>query len=49
MYSSVDDFMNSVKSRNAGEAEFHQAVLEVAESLWEFLERKSPLHGCKDS
>ena len=38
MYSSVDDFMNSVKSRNAGEAEFHQAVLEVAESLWEFLE-----------
>jgi len=38
MYSSVDEFMNSVKSRNAGEVEFHQAVHEVAESLWEFLE-----------
>ena len=38
MYTSVDEFMNSVKSRNAGEVEFHQAVQEVAESLWEFLE-----------
>ena len=38
MYSSVDEFMNSVKSRNLGEVEFHQAVHEVAESLWEFLE-----------
>ena len=38
MYTSVDEFMNSVKSRNSGEVEFHQAVHEVAESLWEFLE-----------
>jgi len=29
--------MDSVKSRNQGEIEFHQAVHEVVESLWEFL------------
>ncbi len=38
MYSSVSDFMNSVAARNAGETEFHQAVREVAESLWGYLE-----------
>ena len=38
MHTSVDEFMNSVKARNSGEVEFHQAVQEVAESLWEFLE-----------
>jgi len=37
MYSSIDQFMDSVKSRNQGEIEFHQAVHEVVESLWEFL------------
>ena len=38
MYRSVSDFMNAVADRNAGEPEFHQAVQEVAESLWEYLE-----------
>lgn len=37
MYSSVDEFMDSVKHRNYGETEFHQAVQEVTESLWDFL------------
>jgi len=37
MYSSVDEFMDSVKLRNYGETEFHQAVQEVTESLWDFL------------
>ena len=37
MYSSIDQFMDTVASKNAGEVEFHQAVHEVVESLWDFL------------
>ena len=37
MYSSIDQFMDTVHSKNAGEVEFHQAVHEVVESLWDFL------------
>ena len=37
MYSSIDQFMDIVHSKNAGENEFHQAVHEVVESLWDFL------------
>lgn len=37
MYSTINEFMDSVKLRNAGEKEFHQAVHEVVESLWGFL------------
>jgi len=38
MYSSIDQFMDPVRIRNAGEVEFHQAVHEVVESLWDFLQ-----------
>lgn len=38
MYSSVDDFMEMVVAKNPGEREFHQAVQEVVESLWGFLQ-----------
>jgi len=38
MYKSVEDFMDMVKTKNPGEKEFHQAVFEVVESLWEFLQ-----------
>ncbi|MBH31826.1 MAG: NADP-specific glutamate dehydrogenase [Candidatus Marinimicrobia bacterium] len=41
MYRSISDFMNSVATRNTGEPEFHQAVQEVTESLWEYL-KKNP-------
>ena len=37
MYSSVEDFMNVVKQKNPNEPEFHQAVHEVIDSLWDFL------------
>jgi glutamate dehydrogenase (NADP+) len=37
MYSTIEEFMDAVKVRNSGETEFHQAVHEVVESLWEFL------------
>jgi len=37
MYSTIDQFMDAVKVRNSGETEFHQAVHEVVESLWDFL------------
>jgi len=36
MYKSVDDFMKHVTSRSPGEDEFHQAVLEVFSSIWDF-------------
>ena len=38
MYNSVESFMDMVKTKNPGEVEFHQAVLEVVESLWDFLQ-----------
>ncbi len=37
MYKSIEEFMGLVKSKNTGEVEFHQAVHEVIESLWDFL------------
>ena len=37
VYESVDSFMEMVEAKNPGEKEFHQAVLEVVESLWNFL------------
>ena len=38
MYKNVKDFMAYVESRSHGEKEFHQAVDEVVESLWDFLQ-----------
>lgn len=38
MYPTVDAFMEDVKAKNPEEKEFHQAVHEVVESLWDFLQ-----------
>ena len=38
MYNSIDNFMEYVQSNHPGENEFHQAVSEVVESLWDFLQ-----------
>ena len=38
MYKSVDDFMETVISKNKGQDEFHQAVYEVVESIWDYLQ-----------
>ena len=38
MYSSVEDFMAMIEHKNPNEPEFHQAVHEVVESLWGFLQ-----------
>ena len=38
MYKNVKEFMFYVESRSHGEKEFHQAVDEVIESLWDFLQ-----------
>lgn len=35
---SLDSFMADLKRRNPGEPEFHQAVTEVAEKVWPYLE-----------
>ena len=37
MYSTINDFMDYVALKNPGEKEFHQAVHEVIESLWDYL------------
>ena len=37
MHSSINDFMNKVKHKDPNEIEFHQAVHEVIDSLWDFL------------
>ena len=41
MYKSVESFMDIVNSRSPGEKEFHQAVHEVVESIWIFLQEHS--------
>ncbi len=38
MYPSVDNFLNKIKTRNSGEIEFHQAVHEVVDSIWAYLQ-----------
>ena len=38
MYTSVDQFMETVINKNPAEEEFHQAVKEVVESIWNYLE-----------
>ena len=40
-YKKSQDFLNVVKSKNPNEKEFHQAVTEVTETLWPFLEKNS--------
>ena len=35
MNAGIDIFMEGLKARTPGEAEFHQAVLEVVESVWD--------------
>jgi glutamate dehydrogenase (NADP+) len=39
MERNIEEFMNKVINRNPGEPEFHQAVLEVTESLMPFIEK----------
>ncbi|MFQ6677833.1 MAG: NADP-specific glutamate dehydrogenase [Fidelibacterota bacterium] len=38
MYTTVQEFMESVQAHTAGEHEFHQAVEEVVTSLWGFIQ-----------
>ena len=38
MYKSVESFMDRVSLRNPGEKEFLQAVQEVVESIWDFVQ-----------
>jgi len=42
-YSSVDEFMKYVRKKNPAQEEFHQAVEEVIESLWEYLD-ENPIY-----
>ena len=37
MYNSIEGFMGHIEAKNQGEKEFHQAVHEVVDSLWDFL------------
>ncbi|MBC8479142.1 MAG: NADP-specific glutamate dehydrogenase [FCB group bacterium] len=38
MYKSVEEFMDYVVAKNPSEKEFHQAVQEVIESIWDFVQ-----------
>ncbi len=42
-YSSVDSFMDMVSKKNPAQEEFHQAVREVVESLWDFV-NENPIY-----
>ena len=37
MYTSIDNFMDGIITKNPSQDEFHQAVREVVESLWDFI------------
>ena len=37
MFRNMNDFLDSIKSKNQNEVEFHQAVHEVIESIWDFV------------
>ena len=43
---SLEDFLDTVKQRDPDQSEFHQAVTEVMESLWPFIE-KNPQYAQK--
>jgi glutamate dehydrogenase (NADP+) len=47
MYKSVDDFMELVIAKNPEQKEFHQAVREVVESLWDFLQDNPQYNAAK--
>ena len=38
MYQNADSFLEQIKKRNSGEIEFHQAVHEVVDSIWDYLQ-----------
>ena len=38
MYKKVDDFMGVLIAKNPGQIEFHQAVEEVVESIWGYIQ-----------
>ena len=38
MYQNADSFLDKIKKRNSGEIEFHQAVHEVVDSIWDYLQ-----------
>ncbi|HVL75065.1 MAG TPA: NADP-specific glutamate dehydrogenase [Noviherbaspirillum sp.] len=49
-YQSLEEFLDYVKARNPGQPEFHQAVVEVMESLWPFIAKhpRYAEHGLLD-
>ena len=38
MYKTVSDFMENLTNKNPGQVEFHQAVEEVIESIWDYIQ-----------
>jgi len=38
MYKKVDDFMDVLIAKNPGQVEFHQAVREVVDSIWDYIQ-----------
>ena len=47
MQKKVEDFMNMVIAKNAGEKEFHQAVREVVESVMPYIDENPKYHKAK--
>ena len=37
MYTKMNSFIDAIKTKNPNEHEFHQAVEEVVESIWDFV------------
>src|SRR5260370_32846895 len=47
MTNQLSDFLTTIKSRYPAETEFHQAVTEVAKSVWPFIEQNPKYQKAK--
>ncbi len=47
MSNQIDQFMESLKAKTQGENEFHQAVQEVVETIWDFYQANPKYKNAK--
>ena len=47
MYRKIEDFMDVLIAKNPGQIEFHQAVKEVVDSIWSYIQDNPQYLPCK--
>ena len=49
MKADINEFLEALKARTPGEREFHQAVQEVIESIWDVYQKNPKIPKSKNS